>query len=378
VSDTLLVDFWYAHPVGHAVEALRYALGYHRADPTLRISLVLNASTATELASCCPFVERVYPVRYSAFWHATEDPGAALAEVPREWDWVVHDPRSEQAEQLALFRGFAAYAEASRDRFRPRRGRGLAGGPPPEYRPHESLRLELPEEARDGAREALGGRLAVALLPAGSSERSRYPSAGSWAVIVRALADTLPAAAFVLLGKLGRDERTATRMARTELDEIAHAAPSVVDAVDRPLLDQLALVERCGLLVAPHTGFGMAALAVGTPWLALSGGPWHEWFFNGVPFHSVLPDTERYPSFTGDGALPAREDDDGSGWRTPAMTRSRIQEQLPELVDAARRLASGAIAYDDALAYYFPRLLRAHRGDRSRLFSFDAIHERYV
>ena len=27
---------------------------------------------------------------------------------------------------------------------------------------------------------------------------------------------------------------------------------------------------------------------------------------------------------------------------------------------------------------YFPRLLRAHRGDRSRLFSFDAIHERYV
>jgi hypothetical protein len=63
--------------------------------------------------------------------------------------------------------------------------------------------------------------------------------------------------------------------------------------VDLPLLEQLAFVEACSVFVSPHTGFGAAALAVGTPWLALSGGPWHEWFFNGVPFWSVIPDTER-------------------------------------------------------------------------------------
>ena len=42
----------------------------------------------------------------------------------------------------------------------------------------------------------------------------------------------------------------------------------------------------------------MAALAVGTPWLAISGGRWFEYFFNRVPFRSIIPDTERYPCFT--------------------------------------------------------------------------------
>ena len=52
------------------------------------------------------------------------------------------------------------------------------------------------------------------------------------------------------------------------------------------------------MFLAPHTGFGMAALAVGTPWLALSGGRWFEFFFNRVPFRSVIPDPARYASFT--------------------------------------------------------------------------------
>src|SRR3712207_6934575 len=44
---------------------------------------------------------------------------------------------------------------------------------------------------------------------------------------------------------------------------------------------------------------GMAALAVGTPWLALSGGRWFEYWANaGVPFRSVLPDPARYPGFS--------------------------------------------------------------------------------
>jgi hypothetical protein len=44
VSRTLLVNFWYAHPVGHAIEALRFALGFHLADPSLRISVLLKIS----------------------------------------------------------------------------------------------------------------------------------------------------------------------------------------------------------------------------------------------------------------------------------------------------------------------------------------------
>ena len=51
---SVLVNFVYCHPVGHAIEALHYCHGYHRADPGLRIGLALNADTPTELAALCP------------------------------------------------------------------------------------------------------------------------------------------------------------------------------------------------------------------------------------------------------------------------------------------------------------------------------------
>jgi hypothetical protein len=161
-----------------------------------------------------------------------------------------------------------------------------------------------------------------------------------------------------------------------EVEQLAAAVPPPVACFDRPLLEQLAFVEACDLFLSPHTGFGTAALAVGTPWLALAGGPWHESFFNGVAFHSVIPDTRRYPAYWWDGTPPPLVEDDGP--RTPSMTRERIEADLPELVEAARRLIERRLTYDDALAAYFPRLLRAYRGDRSKIFSFDSIHERYV
>ena len=148
-------------------------------------------------------------------------------------------------------------------------------------------------------------------------------------------------------------------------------------SLDEPLLDQLALVEACDLFLSPHTGFGCAALAVGTPWLTLSGGPWHEWFFNGVPFHSVIPDTTRYPSFTQLGDQPPLVDDDGE-LRTPSMTRKRVEEDLPEIVGAASALVAKRVTYESALHDYFPRLLEAYGGDRSKIFSFDGIHWGYI
>ena len=149
-----------------------------------------------------------------------------------------------------------------------------------------------------------------------------------------------------------------------------------VDCVDRPLLEQLVFVEACDVFVSPHTGFGTAALAVGTPWLALAGGPWHEWFFNGVPLYSVLPDTERFPGYTWMDEPPEPVDDDGP--RTPSMTRARIEEDLPELVEGARLLVERRLSYEKALERHFLRLLAAYGGDRSRIFSLDAIHERYI
>jgi hypothetical protein len=62
-GERLLVNFFYAAPVRHVIEALHHCLGHHLADPSRRVAVVLNASTALELAAFfCPFVPRLYAV----------------------------------------------------------------------------------------------------------------------------------------------------------------------------------------------------------------------------------------------------------------------------------------------------------------------------
>lgn len=41
-----------------------------------------------------------------------------------------------------------------------------------------------------------------------------------------------------------------------------------------------------------------SSTASGMPWLALSGRGWFEWYFNRVPFRSIVPDTGRHPCFS--------------------------------------------------------------------------------
>jgi hypothetical protein len=373
----LLVNFWYAHPVGHAIEALRYCLGYHTGDGDLEVSVLLNGATATELGACCPFVRHTYSVDYVDFLGRMGNPEAALRPVPRDWDYVLDDQRSRQPDQLELAPGLRAYYQAAHRHFRPRVRHGTTGSEPPAYVPHQRLELQLPEELRERARAGLGeAPVRIALMPAGSSEPARYPSTASWELIVRALAEQFPEAVFCLVGKLERDGRTATSATRAGFERIAAAAPRAVFAVDEPLLEQLAYVESCSFFLSPHTGFAMAALSVGTPWLALSGGPWHEWFFNGVPFYSVVPDTRRYPAFTQFAPQPDQLEDDGP--RTPSMSRARFEEDLPELLEAARVLVEGRLSYEESIRRYFARLLAAYGGDASRIFSFDDIHLSYI
>jgi hypothetical protein len=327
----------------------------------------LNASTAVDLAHCCPFIEEAYAIGYTDFLGRAGDPDAALAKIPRDWDYVVDDGRSRDPRQLELFSGLRLYYQAAHRHFVARIRHGSAGDEPPAYMPHGQLRLELP------TRRERSGPVAIAVMPAGSSEPSRYPSVGSWRLILRALREEFPEAVFCFIGKLERDARTWTSWSREDFESLGEG----IWAVDEPLLDQLALVEACDLFLSPHTGFGCAAVSVGTPWLTLSGGPWHEWFFNGVPFCSVIPDTARYPAYFQMDDPPALVDDDGEP-RTPSMTRARVEEDLPELVEAARLLIAGRLSYEEALQRYFPRLLEAYDGDRSRIFAFDGIDWDYL
>jgi hypothetical protein len=356
-----LVNFFYAHPVGHAVEALHYAHGHHVADPELEVSVALNAATAVGLADVCPFVERAYAIDHPLL-EPCADSAARLAALPRDWDWIADDPRRWQDIQLTTFPGLRDYYAASDEHLRASRGRTIAGLGRLAYAPHQPLRFELPPRSLEGRW--------IAVMPAGSSERSLYPSLTSWRLILDALAEAYPDVRFALVGKTGG----------TTLDPGEHAAllgHADLDAFDLDIAEQLAIVRACDVFLAPHTGFGLAALAAGTPWLALSGGRWFEYYFNHVPFRSVIPDVERYPCFSQ--FAPAATIDDGEdGPRTPSMSRARIRDDVEAIVVAAGELLAGTLTYEQALRDYFASLVAAHGGEAAAIWSIDGVHLAYV
>ena len=60
------------------------------------------------------------------------------------------------------------------------------------------------------------------------------------------------------------------------------------------------------------------------------------------------------------------------------MSASRIREDLDELVEGAAMLIEGRLPYEAALADYFPRLLEAYGGDRSKIVTFEDVHVGFV
>jgi hypothetical protein len=376
---TVLVDHWYSHAVGHVIEALRRCQGYHACNPSLRLGLVLNGASPLELVACAPFVREVFAVPYTSFGKPKGSPRVALRRIPRDWDYVLHHPAATESWHMQ-YEGLRRYYEASRRHFRARVAVGVAGLPPPDYAPHQVLRLELPEEARARVRRELAGRMSVAVMPAGSGASFVYPSTTSWLLVLDALGRRFPDAAFTLVGRLRVGEgRTLSGIARGDVDRLLSSLRHAVDGFDRPILDQLALVEASSLFVSPHTGFGHAAVAVGTPWLTLSGGDWHEAFFNGVPFHSVLPRDREQPVFVHGRPLPMVDaDEDGEGPRARVMRAARIRDDLDEVVEAAAALVEGRVGYEEALAAYFPRLLDAYGGERTMVWAFEDVHVGYV
>ena len=234
----------------------------------MKVSLLLNAATPVELAQCCPFLDETFAVPFTDFTRVClAIPVAALADVPREWDYVIDNYRADDRGHDRI-EGFRSFFDAAHEHLEPRHGFGVSGAEPPAYAPDQQLRLELPEGVRETAHQTFGAdRRAIPVILAGHSDpRSFYPSESSWELILGELSARHPEAAILLIGKLGPDDmRSTSTITRSEVEGLLSSCPAAVDCFDRPLLEQLALVEASDLFLSPHTGFAFAALAVGTP-----------------------------------------------------------------------------------------------------------------
>lgn len=376
MPDSLLVNFVFCHPVGHAIEALHYCYGYHRANPDLRIGLALIDQTPYELAELCPYIDQVYPLPVDLM-DGNTDCRPLLSRVPAGWDHVVEDERGAEPGLRAMFPGLGAYYDQARDYFAGARSIRPAGSEPPAYEAGAPFRLSLPADRREAAeRRFQGSAPRIAVLPGGGRESLYYPSPRSWRLILGALVERYPDAEFCLVGKLRADGRSSTGFDRADFDELATALPRTVEAIDLPLVDQLATVAACDVLISPHSGFGMAGLAVGTPWLTISGNRWPEYYFNGVPFYSVLPDVTRFPCYTELAPDPEPIDDDGP--RAPSMSYERIRADLDEIVDGATKLVEQRWDFGTAMTDHIRRLLSMRDGDPAWVRSFDSVHTSYL
>jgi hypothetical protein len=368
----LLVDYCTFSNVGHIIEGLQIAGAFAFASPDWDVSILLNSRTPVELAEvCCPWLSRTFAVDFDTAGASVRND--LFAEIPREWDWIYEDWHRHEPSQFEPYPQLRRLAMLADEHFRSR------DVEIPEHIREHPLRLELPAGAMSEARRIIGSSpIVLTVMTSGSAAPSQYPSADSWRLILTELRRSWPDAAIVVLGKTSKaDLRRTSAMSHDDGLGLIGAI-GAINGYDLPITVQLALVACSNLFVAPHTGFGFAALAVNTPWLALSGGPWYEYFHNQVPFWSVLPDTTRYPAFLGMKGSFLVDDQDGSGPRDASMSRARIVEDLPELLRAAAMLIERQCSYEESLTEYFPRLLKALGGDRTLLTSWGQVHRRYI
>jgi hypothetical protein len=374
----ILVNHVYYSPVGHVVEAIRYARGFHDANPGSEVHVALSDGAPWELCAGAPWIARAYRIPVA-------DPGSydlSVPEMPREWDYIVDNNlmalEDEDPSLLVRPQGYEqptrgweeeatiAYYARTDAELVARRGRGVLF---PEMSLPDGLgydasvhaTLEVPAESSAFAARYAHDGPKICILPAGSGPAAQYPGAESWTTIIGALRQRFPGARFYLTGARGSGRHrhlTATRYHDDGLARILASGNDLADCYDIGLWHQVALLEACDLLVSPHSGFSFLASCVGTAWLTISGGNWPEYFFNGAAFYSVLPDNPDYPYVGG-------YDYDYDGPTIPDMRHERLLARIPDLLAGAAFLLDPATTYEDALARHRANIARARiRHDR--------------
>ncbi len=354
---TLLLNWVYYPAVGHAVEAFKIAKGFAVEDPDLEIHVLLNSRTTVELAGACDWIAKAWPIDLAGVTRAGA--GAdCLANIPKIWDYIVNDHRPTIspfpfADDLRTFHDLA---EAH---FTARLWRGhnyeVGARNAPAYHSNATIRLPVPDSARTWVQQLnLPAGPKFCVLLGGSNGDPIYPKLDSWRTILSAVQTASPSAKLLLTGKTVQDDRSRTySYTKRQLKDFFRSSPELVNCFDIGLWNQLALLEACDLLLAPHTGFAFLAPSVGTPWLTLSGVRWPECFFNDVPFYSVLPDCPHYPCWRD---MKVECQTRIEAHKTVLCMADQLAARIPDLLKGVQLLLDPNFSYQEAMRTYRRRI----------------------
>jgi len=376
MKKTLLVNYVYYPPIGHAIEALRYTLGYYNANPNYEISLVLSKDTPYFLADLCPWIKKTYTVDLPWDAKASDVSQDLMSHIPQAWDYVVSDARSKTTEYCP--EPFFTYYKLAGDYFKAKEVKGYCGEKTISYKPDQQLKFELPKENLDFAeKKIIDTKVKIGIMFAGADYVEHNPSIESWQEIVNSLYKQYPDLSIYLFGRIERSDRgTVTAgVTKGDVESFLKNYPKSVNCFDIALLSQLAIAKNCNVFISPHTGFAFAVLSVGTPWLTISGTHWAEYFYNGVPFYSVLTDCERYPCYGR--MLKECKKNIKQKKRVLCMTEDRIKKDIPEILRATEILIKRKWDYQTCLKKHFEKVIK-HPGVSDRIYAFNGIHEKFI
>ncbi len=353
---TLLINYIYYNPVGHVAEALKFSRGFHDANPGLEIHLALNKYSPTELTAACPWIAKTYPIDIYQFLQGGSG-AACLDGIPRSWDYVMTETRIPHDIARAGRVGrdeeaMSNYYRVTEPLFHASRGTGtffprIKFPDGLKYLVDSKVELQLPQSALDFAKARAHDGPTICVLLGGSGSYRGYPAVRTWIKILHALNDKFPNLKIYLTGV----RKSANGWTRTagytdgNIRNILNRFSNIVDCYDIGLWNQLAIVKQSGVFLSPHTGFGFLAPCVDTPWLAISGGNWGEYFFNHVPFYSVLPDNPDFPYF----GNPKIWDAFKRSSKIPDMDPKNLDRKIPEIVEAAALLMDESFTFEEAL-----------------------------
>ena len=373
----LLVYYVYSRAVGHVIEGLRYALGYHIANPSWEISLVMNKYSPWELAKLCPWIKNIYTVGIRG--EKVRVPEKIHRHIPRRWDYmsVILDYKKNEPPWTAYYRCHEQMEAYFNNSFVAKKAYWKDDIIP--YSRNQQLKLVIPKVNISWARKKLKNTdIKIGILPAGCNKKEYFPSVRSWDAIVNALfkkyGSGLSIYFFGAFKKVGH--RSISIIHKKGILRLIKKYKNCVNCIDVGLLNQLAVLEKCDVIISTESGFAYAALTVGTPFLEISGGPWPNYFHNGVPFYSVLPDIDKYPPLFMDRSKEKTINENGEE-KILSMSYRRIIEDIPEILKGVDILINGKWVFPKHLKYYYGRLKKYYRDTKEMIF-FDQTNKKYL
>jgi ADP-heptose:LPS heptosyltransferase len=365
----LLLNYVYWSPVGHAIEALKYAKGFYDANKDVEIYIIFNKDTTTELAKLCPWIKKVYLIDLSSI-------KKSIDKIPKKWDYIVIDKRARTNNNY--FKQLIMYQNEFNIEIKANIWKGYTDfwkmneKSPLKYNPNSKIMITSPKKNKDFIKKRVLAEKNICIVLGGSSSAGKYPSIESWIKIIKNLKIEFPKYQIILTGVLkNKSKRTTTRAyGAKEIERLKKEVSGIKDMYNIGFMNQIALLEKCDLFISPHTGFAFLAPCVNTPWLAISGTDWPEYFFNDSPFYSAIKFLKHYPGYTFSNQPSSKDVTKRREYF--GLDDETMIKRIPDIVKGAKLLIDKKIDYKSSVKIHI-RNLKNSNFKISSFFSFDDV-----